>query len=350
MANYSSAGGGRRPTSYRQNSAQAGRKSSAKRRRARQRRVRRNRLCLALVVLAVIILIIVLAVSCSNNKKQHEEQPTDTPEQETRVLPTGSVSMQGPMIICEDTIHIPKDSKALYKSYATITDDDDPNPVIEIDSSNVDLSTEGTYKVIYKATDKNGNQSVKEVTIIVDPPEGHVDVDDDTINAAADNILNNIIDEDMSDLDKVFAVFFHVRDGYSYVKDDEYLDYRQEAYKFIMNRQDNCYANVCLTRLLLERLGFESIMIEGEQPGLGEHHYWNMVSIDGGDTWYHYDAAWWNFKDEEYPMCMMTDAFFETICDRHIELELEYDHSKYPETPEEDLWTPEERGYTSEYE
>lgn len=337
----------------------------------RRRRVIRNWICLLLVVSAIVILTVVI-VSAFNNRDGEETvptyettaqttasgpaepitpaQPQEDPAQTETETETETAAVQDtepPRLVGSEYIYVSVGSTVKYKSYVYAEDDIDPEPKMSIDNSAVDLSKPGNYPVVYTATDAAGNSASKTCTIVVGA-QTEPNVDEATIYALADQVLDRIIDEDMSDIDKVFAVFFYVRNTFTYVKDNNYWEYKQEAYHMMTTLQDNCYANVCVSKLLLERLGFESYMVEGHMGYVDEYHYWNMVSIDGGNTWYHYDAAFWEWMDDEYPMCMMTDAFATRISEAHGNI-VDYAGSADVATPDEPLWTPEERGYTSSY-
>ena len=54
-----------------------------------------------------------------------------------------------------------------YRSGVVVTDDKDPNPKLDIDSSKVDLSNVGTYPLVYTAKDMTGNTTRIEVTVSV---------------------------------------------------------------------------------------------------------------------------------------------------------------------------------------
>ncbi|MGI6071938.1 MAG: immunoglobulin-like domain-containing protein [Lachnospiraceae bacterium] len=316
-------------------------KKRSKRYIRRRRQVIRNWICLFLVLLSiglVIALIVVMAGEGRTGKKKNRtEGNTEQYKNDT----------EPPVIHGESDIHVSIGSKVKYKSYVFVEDNVDPDPKIEIDNSDVDLSREGEYIVTYTATDASGNSSSKKVNVIVQKQK-EPDVDEATIFALADDVLDEIITDGMTDIDKVFAVFFYVRDSFVYVPDDNRWEYKQEAYHMLTTRQDSCYANACVLRLLIERLGFDSFMAQGKLNYMDEYHYWNMVSIDGGQGWYICDSAWWPWMEEEYPLCMMTDEFANEISERHGGL---YNHKpgEYPATPDEPLWTPEERGYTSQY-
>lgn len=62
---------------------------------------------------------------------------------------------------------IAKGGKVDYKTGVSVSDNRDPEPKLDIDSSKVNLDKIGTYKVVYIATDRSGNETKKERTIKV---------------------------------------------------------------------------------------------------------------------------------------------------------------------------------------
>lgn len=72
-----------------------------------------------------------------------------------------------PTLIGLHTITTTKDKKINYLSGIKAKDNRDPEPKIEVDSSQVDLSKIGTYEVKYKVTDRSGNQNVYTQKVIV---------------------------------------------------------------------------------------------------------------------------------------------------------------------------------------
>lgn len=58
-----------------------------------------------------------------------------------------------------------------FSSGVTVTDDIDPDPVLEIHSENVDFSTLGSYQVTYRAKDRSGNENelVQNITVESNP-------------------------------------------------------------------------------------------------------------------------------------------------------------------------------------
>ena len=66
-----------------------------------------------------------------------------------------------------------------YLEGVSAVDAIDPEPVITVDNSRVDLSTPGTYSVIYTATDASGNQCSEEASVtVLELPEGWASAED----------------------------------------------------------------------------------------------------------------------------------------------------------------------------
>ena len=346
--------------------SQAPKKSSGgssvkKRREAKRRRVRRNRIiALCILAAAIIALVIVIITSGSNTANRTDPAGTTTssaqanasgqtePSQDTAGAdPTAggsettaaSSDTTAPVLTGQEIIHASIGSAVRYKSYVFVSDDQDPSPKLEIDNSDVNLNQPGEYTVIYTATDSAGNTSSKSMKVIVSDVE-EPSVPEDEIYAKADELLASITNEQMSDLEKVFAVFYYVRENINYVSDSNHWEYKQEAYHALTTLKDSCYANMCLSKLLLERLGFKCLMLEGDLGYMDEKHYWNMVSIDGGENWYHYDSAWWTWQYDEYPLCMMTGSQAKDVSERRGGLYI-YDASQYPALSETPMWTEE---------
>ena len=231
-----------------------------------------------------------------------------------------------------------------YLDYVYVYDDYDSSPDIDIDASQVDTSQAGTYPVSYTVTDASGNTSYAAIDVVVcdDTPAvvSGFEYDEDDLYNRCTAILDSIITDGMSDLQKVFAVFYYVR-GQTYTSQRTTMEYKQEAYYFLTVGSDNCYGNVSLSKLLLEMLGYECFMIEGYDMDYNqEEHYWNMVSIDGGENWYHYDAAHWAWQNSELPICMVTETVLLEISERHGGIH-NFDSIRYPTNDGTDLWTEE---------
>ncbi len=175
-----------------------------------------------------------------------------------------------------------------YKADITVTDDKDPAPKLEVDNSAVDPDKPGTYEVTYKATDAAGNSSSVTVKVTVKEKEKEPeDAAKAKMNQLADGILKKILKDEMSQIEKAFAIWRWVRLNVPWIGGNVEHDPVDQAIKGLSGHSGDCYTDTCACQALLERAGFECKFMQ-RSPGIG-YHYWLMVKI--GDDWYHMDPA-----------------------------------------------------------
>ena len=241
---------------------------------------------------------------------------------------------EGPSILCEPLIHVTTGQAVAYKSYVVVNDDYDSDPEIKVDNSNVDLSKEGVYKLKYTATDKSGNKTVKKCKLSVSKSKGYVE--DEDVWDLVDATLSWVVDDTMDDIHKVWAVYEYVR-HIPYVASNYSYNYMYEGYKILHDNKGDCYGSFAAAKLMLDRLGYQCIPIETDRNG---HHYWNMVSIDGGKTWYHFDATDWQQWGTDLPvMCMLSSDDLNVISELHFGTH-RYNPKDYPATPKKSMPVP----------
>ena len=221
-----------------------------------------------------------------------------------------------------------------YRSGITVSDDYDENVTLTLDSSGVDLSTVGTYKVIYSATDASGNTATKEATVtVMEKQPGYVEPE--VIYARVDAILAQFITDDMTDREKVEAVYVwtHRGDHLIYGSAPDRTDWLQTAYEFLDRKKGDCYWFYAIQKLMLQRLNIPTIDVKKVKNfPTDSNHYWLLVSIDGGATYYHFDNVW------SRQLCLVTDKTlnkFSKSCNNCFNR----DESLYPATPTEELPT-----------
>lgn len=219
-----------------------------------------------------------------------------------------------------------------YKSGVTVTDNLDENPTLDIDSSKVDLSTIGTYNVTYTATDHADNKTTLTVKLTVQKkPDNYVEPE--VIYARVDAILDQFITDDMTDREKVEAVYVwtHRGDHLMYGTAPDRTDYLQTAYEFLDVKKGDCFWFFAIQKLMLERLNIPTIDVKKVKNFPEDsNHYWLMVSIDGGKTYYHYDNVWSRY------LCLVTDAKLDAFS-KSCKNCFNRDKSLYPATPTEAL-------------
>ena len=222
-------------------------------------------------------------------------------------------------------------SAASYRSGVIVTDDKDPSPTLEVDSSQVDLSNPGTYPLVYTARDMTGNETRVEVTVTVaEKPETYVDPE--TVNAKADELLKKIVTEDMAAEAKVKAIYSYVRSHYTYSGHSDKTDWVQGAYVMMESGQGDCFNYYAVTKLLLDRCGIPNIDVRKVRNFPEDSdHYWSLVSVDGGKTYYHLDTTPRVGDGDDF--CLVTDKFLDDYSAKNKNCH-NRDKSLYPATPE----------------
>ena len=175
-----------------------------------------------------------------------------------------------------------------YRNNIEVTDDYDEEPVLDIDISDVDTGTEGTYDVIYTARDFSGNESSVTVKIIVkEKPANYVEPE--VVYEAAKEILDEITEPGMTDEEIALQIVWWCRYNIRFVLATDYDSWTEAAYSAYTYRYGNCYATAYAVKALLDVAGFENMIIE-RWPYQTATHFWNYVLIDG--QWYHCDSTW----------------------------------------------------------
>ena len=218
-----------------------------------------------------------------------------------------------------------------YRSGVVVQDDKDAAPRLDVDSSGVDLSNPGTYPLVYTARDVTGNETRLEVTVtVVEKPVSYVNEED--IYAKADELLKKIVTEDMKDEAKVRAIYSYVRSHYTYSGHSDKTDWLQGAWVMMTEKEGDCFNYYALTKLLLERCGIPNIDVRKVRNYPEDSdHYWSLVSVDGGESYYHLDTTPRVGDGDDF--CLVTDAFLDAYSSANKNCH-NRDKSLYPATPE----------------
>ncbi len=245
------------------------------------------------------------------------------------------IDVTPPRIAGDPVIRTVRGESIAYKAHISVIDDHDEDPVIEIDNSEVNLDAEGTYTVHYAATDKCGNRATFQSEVVVSAPSSET-VSDEEVYALVDKILSEITTDDMQPIDKVWAIYEYIR-HIPYNGREYSYNYKYEGYKLLRDQKGECYGSFSAAKLFFDRLGYENLSLE---KNVGAKHFWNMVSLDGGKTFYHFDATNWHEWGPKKPvMCMICDSVLDKISEEHKGTH-RYDHSLFPATPAESMPVP----------
>ncbi len=236
-----------------------------------------------------------------------------------------------PTILGAHDISLYLGSAVSYRSGIEVRDDKDSAPKLEVDSSRVDLSNPGTYPLVYTARDVTGNETRMEVTVTVaEKPATYTD--EETIYARADELLKKIVTDDMTDEAKVRAIYSYVRSHYTYSGHSDKTDWLQGAWVMMDDGEGDCFNYFAVTKLLLERLGIPNIDVRKVRNHAEDSdHYWSLVSVDGGQTYYHLDTTPRVGDGDDF--CLVTDAFLDAYSAANKNCH-NRDKSLYPATPE----------------
>lgn len=217
-----------------------------------------------------------------------------------------------------------------YMNGIYASDETDPRPAITVDNSEVDLSKPGEYRITYTVTDASGNtsQAAAKVTVL----ERRQDfVDLDTIYEAADAKLDEIIRDHATVEQQVHDIYSWARLNLSYGGHSDRTDWRQTAYVMLTGGTGDCYGYWAVTKLLFERLEIPNTDVCKVRNFADDtDHFWSMVSLDGGTTWYHFDATPRVGDGDDF--CLVTDGFLDAYSDSH-DGSHNRDRTLYPATP-----------------
>ena len=283
------------------------------------RRKRKNSNMPLLLLIAVLAIVLVVLLVTMDDIIGTETQPSESNPSVGSSVPASSSTpsssavkdTQAPVITGAKDLEVYVGDAVSYKSGVSVTDDMDAKPELKIDNSKVDLTKPGVYEVTYTATDAAGNTCAPitvKLTVKVKPENF---VDPEVIYAKADSILAQFIRDDMTDREKAEAVYVWTRRSVHLPKGD-------------------CFYFFAVQKLLLQRLNIPTIDCEKIYDG-DSHHYWLLVSVDGGKSYYHFDNVW------SKELCLVTDAqlnAFSAAVDSHP---FNRNESLYPATPTEKL-------------
>lgn len=255
-------------------------------------------------------------------------KPADPPISfaETKPQETQLQDCDAPVLSGTHDLSVYRGGTLSYLSGITVADNLDPNPSVTVDSSGVDLTQPGKYSVTYTATDASGNASWTTITVTVLEP-----VELDKIYAAADAKLAEIIRKDATVKQQIRDVYAWARLHLSYGGHSDRTDWQQTAYVMLTEGMGDCYGYWAVTKLLLERLEIPNIDVcKVKNFPEDTDHFWSLVSMDGGETWYHFDATPRMGDGDDF--CLVTDGFIDAYSSSH-QGSHNRDKERYPQTP-----------------
>ncbi len=235
---------------------------------------------------------------------------------------------QAPSVFADD-IYITVGGSIMYKKAVRAYDnvDDLENMEIGINRDGVDSNTEGQYTYTAKVTDQSGNSAEATGTVYVLAANANV-ANIDEVNDMADAVLESILKDDMTEKEKLRAIYNWIRSNTRYTTYDQESDYVLGAYDGFTDHAGNCFNYAAMAKFLLNRAGIQNIDIVKVVPEGATDiptHFWNLVNI--GEGWYHYDVT---PRKDGSKFFYLTDAELREYSDNHNYTH-RYDESLYPE-------------------
>ncbi len=206
-----------------------------------------------------------------------------------------------------------------YLKNVTVEDNKDDSVEVTVNAELVDLSQLGTYPIVYRAADKAGNVSV--TTAIVKVVE-RVYTDEEAAEAAA-VLLEDLLQPEMTDRDKLTAIYSWVHGALEEEEQDNHEEWQRAACEGMTLRKGDSYVFAMTSRALLTEAGIRNMVIQADSPQ--GTRWWNLVDL--GDGWHHFDAA--PLEDEE-TVLYLTDEELMAVSASHGSI-YNYDHTKYPD-------------------
>lgn len=215
-----------------------------------------------------------------------------------------------------------------YKAEITVTDNCDREVELQVDNSDVDTETEGTYDVTYTATDRAGNTAEAETTITMkEKPEDYVEPEE--VYEEADAVLEEITTEDMTLKEKARAIYDWCRDNIGYINTSDKDSWTNGAHQGFTEGEGDCFVFFATAKALLTEAGIPNIDVEKSDTS-HSRHYWSLVDV--GDGWYHFDTTPRQGGGEFF---LLTDEEILEYSEAHDNSHI-FDTSLYPATPTTD--------------
>lgn len=205
----------------------------------------------------------------------------------------------------------------IFREKIKVTDNCTQDVDLKIDAGSVNINEKGEYTVTYTARDLAGNESSVTLKVnIRDKTE-----EEKELSTKIKGIIDRIITDGMSKSEQAEAIYYYVYNHITYVSRPK-QDHVKAALEAI-NGRGGCFNYASLAMFLFDELGIKNMFMETNV------HYWNIIDIDDGHGWYHFDCT----PSPETPKIFLwTDAQMMDYSNRQNRTH-HYDRSKYPVIP-----------------
>ncbi|WP_220376663.1 transglutaminase domain-containing protein [Paenibacillus sp. VMFN-D1] len=255
--------------------------------------------------------------------------PTATPITSTAATPDTKADTEPPKIRGVKNLTVFIGDRVSYKTGVSVKDNHDTNVALVVDTGGVNLKKAGVYNITYMAKDAAGNvvQAEATVTVKVKPTSP---LNEDELNKLADTVLAKIMTEDMTEVDKLWAIFKWTKYNIGYIDSSSHTDWRKGALQGFKQGTGDCFVFYATARTLMERSGFETQTVIRDK-GRKTKHFWSLVKVE--DAWYHFDTTPTIKKNTTF---LLTDAEL-ALFNKQFKNYYLFDKTKHPATPTKPL-------------
>ena len=147
---------------------------------------------------------------------------------------------------------------------------------------NVNPDVLGRYTVTYAVEDGWGLRTYVTVEVHV------IRVQPATVIAMVDDLLERILEADMTQLQQARAIFNWITRNVTYAAYINRRSLYEGAYQGLRHRRGDCFTFYALSELMLTQAGIPNMRIS--RVGGASDHYWNLVNPDDMG-WHHFDTS-----------------------------------------------------------
>lgn len=272
----------------------------------------------------------------SLNLGKDENNSTEELSKQEVTEPTQVVDTEPPVIsgVKDRTFNI--GDTVTYTSGVSAKDNVDGEVEVVVDKSAVDVKKAGSYKVIYKATDKAGNTAMAEAdfTFKAAVAEGA------TYKELSQKLLSQIVDSSMTDGQKIRKIYDYLFSKVYYGARKQAGSTWQEesvlALREILSNgstRGDCFTSAAVCMAVLETSGAQVQWMQNLGAEVcGSNHVWVLCNI--GTGWYHFDITHYSGVPSNLAKRFMyTDAEIEEWMKSTGLNRYKWDRSQYPATP-----------------
>ncbi len=228
-----------------------------------------------------------------------------------------------------------------YQKDIEVTDNCFVDIDVQVDSSAVDTSKAGSYKVRYTATDKAGNSSNFELTVNIYAEK----VTRDMLMSKIETLSATLgITKSMSKESQVKKIYAYVNSPklsagqenivFNGESNTDRSDWMREAYLALQSGSGDCYSYFAVSKAFFEYFEIENIDIERAKGVTTQSgtHFWSMVNIgtEKAPQWYYYDATRLAKPHKTGSGCLFTEAQLDDYNNNVSVGFLTFDHTDYP--------------------